>query len=65
VIGTERSGIDRVEGDANVGHLCTQGSQLTAYASANYLTAAILKLTGNKPASACTPAVKALETQLG
>jgi hypothetical protein len=34
-------------------------------ASANYLTAAILKVTGNQPASACTPAVKALETQLG
>jgi hypothetical protein len=34
-------------------------------ASANYLTAAILKVTGNQPASACTPAVKAMETQLG
>jgi thiol-disulfide isomerase/thioredoxin len=34
-------------------------------ASANYLTAAILKATGNQPASACTPAVKALETRLG
>ncbi len=34
-------------------------------ASANYLTAAILTVTGNQPASACTPAVKALEAQLG
>ena len=32
--------------------------------SANYLTAAICKLTGNEPASACTPAVKALEAKL-
>jgi Domain of unknown function (DUF929) len=28
---------------------------------ANYMTAAICKMTGNQPASACTPAVKALE----
>ena len=34
-------------------------------ASANYLTAAILKLTGSQPASACAPAVKALQPQLG
>lgn len=33
-------------------------------ASANYLTAAILKVTGNQPASACTPAIKKLEAQL-
>jgi Domain of unknown function (DUF929) len=33
-------------------------------ASANYLTAAICKLTGNQPASACTPAVRALERKL-
>ncbi|MBV9384575.1 MAG: DUF929 family protein [Streptosporangiaceae bacterium] len=32
--------------------------------SANYLTAALCKLTGNQPASACTPAVKALEAKL-
>ena len=32
--------------------------------SANYLTAAICKLTGNQPASACTSAVKALEAKL-
>jgi len=32
--------------------------------SANYMTAAICKLTGNQPASACTPAVKALQSQL-
>jgi thiol-disulfide isomerase/thioredoxin len=32
--------------------------------SANYMTAAICKLTGNQPASACTPAVKALEAKL-
>lgn len=32
--------------------------------AANYLTAAICKLTGNQPASACTPAVKALEAKL-
>jgi hypothetical protein len=32
--------------------------------SANYLTAAICKLTGNQPASACTQAVKALEAKL-
>jgi len=33
--------------------------------SANYLTAAICKLTGNQPASACTPAVRTLESRLG
>jgi Domain of unknown function (DUF929) len=32
--------------------------------AANYTTAAICKLTGNQPASACTPAVKALEAKL-
>ena len=32
--------------------------------SANYMTAAICKLTGDQPASACTPAVKALQSQL-
>ena len=34
-------------------------------ASANYLTAAILKLTGNSPVALCTPAIRQLETQLG
>jgi hypothetical protein len=33
--------------------------------SANYLTAALCKLTGNQPASACTPAVRALQPRLG
>ena len=33
--------------------------------SANYLTAAFCKLTGNQPASACTPAVRTLESRLG
>lgn len=32
--------------------------------AANYITAAICKLTGNQPASACTPAVKALQSKL-
>ena len=32
--------------------------------SANLITAAICKLTNNQPASACTPAVKALEAKL-
>jgi Domain of unknown function (DUF929) len=32
--------------------------------SANYLTAGICALTGNKPATACTPTVKALEAKL-
>ena len=32
--------------------------------TANYFTAAICKLTDNQPASACTPAVKALEGKL-
>lgn len=32
--------------------------------SANYLTAAICTLTGNQPASACTPAVRALEPRV-
>ena len=32
--------------------------------AANYMTAAICKLTGNQPASACTPAVRALQSQL-
>lgn len=33
-------------------------------ASANYLTAAICKLTGNQPASACTPTIRALEAHM-
>jgi hypothetical protein len=33
--------------------------------SANYLTAAILKVTGNQPAALCTPPIKQLEIQLG
>jgi hypothetical protein len=33
-------------------------------ASANYVTAAILKATGNQPAALCTPAIRRLETQL-
>ena len=32
--------------------------------TANYITAAICKLTGNQPASACTAAVKSLESQI-
>jgi hypothetical protein len=32
--------------------------------TANYITAAICELTGNQPASACTPAVKALQSQI-
>jgi hypothetical protein len=32
--------------------------------TANYLTAAICTLTGNQPASACTPTVRALEKKL-
>jgi len=32
--------------------------------TANYITAAICGLTGNQPASACTPTVKALESQI-
>jgi hypothetical protein len=31
--------------------------------TANYITAAICKMTGNQPASACTPTVKSLESQ--
>lgn len=34
-------------------------------ASANYITAAICTVTGNQPASACTPAVRALQPRLG
>jgi Domain of unknown function (DUF929) len=34
-------------------------------ASANYLTAAICTITGNQPATACTPAVRALQPSLG
>ena len=33
--------------------------------TANYLTAAVCKLTGNNPATACTPAVTALQSHLG
>jgi hypothetical protein len=33
--------------------------------SASYLTAAICRITGNQPASACTPKVRSLEPQLG
>lgn len=32
--------------------------------AANYITAAICKMTGNQPASACTPAVKALQSKI-
>jgi hypothetical protein len=32
--------------------------------SANYITAAICKLTNNQPASACTPVIKALEARI-
>ncbi|HEY6309328.1 MAG TPA: DUF929 family protein [Streptosporangiaceae bacterium] len=32
--------------------------------TANYITAAICGMTGNQPASACTPAVKALQSQI-
>ena len=32
--------------------------------TANYFTAAICKMTGNQPASACTSTVQALESQL-
>ncbi len=32
--------------------------------TANYITAAICKLTGDQPATACTPAVKAIEAKL-
>ena len=39
------------------------GRQINA--SANYVTAAICKITGNQPASACTPAVTALQSRLG
>jgi len=39
------------------------GRQINA--SANYITAAICKITGNQPATACTPAVQALQSQLG
>ena len=39
------------------------GSQIGA--SANYLTAAICTITGNRPASACTPAITALQARLG
>ena len=34
-------------------------------ASANYLTAAICELTRNRPATACTTAVEALQARLG
>ena len=39
------------------------GRQINA--SANYITAAICKITGNQPATACIPAVQALQSQLG
>jgi Domain of unknown function (DUF929) len=32
--------------------------------TANYITAAICKMTGNQPASACTPAVQSLESKI-
>ena len=32
--------------------------------NANYMTAGICKLTNNQPASACTPAIQALESKL-
>jgi hypothetical protein len=36
----------------------------SALGAANYMTAAICRLTGNQPASACTPTVKALQGKL-
>lgn len=45
------------------GKASTLGTEIDA--SANYLTAGICKLTGDKPASACTPAVTALQSHLG
>jgi hypothetical protein len=35
-----------------------------AIGNANYMTAAICEATGNQPASACTPTIKSLESQL-
>ncbi len=35
-----------------------------ALGAANYITAAICSLTGNQPATACTPAVRALQPKL-
>ena len=32
--------------------------------AANYMTAAICRLTGDQPAAACTPAVKALQARI-
>ena len=32
--------------------------------TANYITAAICKMTGNQPASACTSTVQSLESQI-
>ena len=33
--------------------------------AANMITATICKMTNNQPASACTPAIKALEAKVG
>jgi hypothetical protein len=40
------------------------GNAKAVLAAANFTTAAICKLTNNQPATACTPAVQALESQL-
>lgn len=36
----------------------------SALGAANYITAALCKLTGDKPATACTPAVQALQSRI-
>lgn len=42
----------------------SSGNAKAVMSAANFTTAAICKLTNNQPASACTPAVQALESQL-
>lgn len=45
------------------GKASTLGTEIDA--SANYLTAGICKLTGDKPATVCTPAITALQSHMG
>jgi hypothetical protein len=53
----------QITGAITGGKASSLGTEIDA--SANYLTAAICKVTGDKPATACTPAITALQSRLG
>jgi len=53
----------QITGAITAGKASSLGTEIDA--SANYLTAAICKVTGDRPAAACTPAITALQPRLG